>query len=594
MRLPPWEYLFPPFTPHKFPDLFTPIWVASLVLLVVLVVLYNVRTRALHRHAPYLDMWEWLLWTGITCSACCSSRAVFAFDFIVLLVILVVGLAVMVWVRFRALPAAVRGVRAAARAAALLHHDEVRPARGDDPAEDRPPGEAPPLRRGSTRCRSRSAGSGSATAGRTGRPARSGSAARSSTATPAASITELAFARGGRIEPHSNPNTTWFIVIEGGGWSLVGDERLRVAAGEAVLWPAGRHPRRLDRLRPHAGVRRRVRRRRRRGVRAGSRGRRPWRSAGAAHARRAARARSAGPDRSRCPTRRPASPTDRAAGYPRSVRDRHPAAAAPSGGHAISTRGWTACCAAFGGQSHRPRTVRVRAAAIRALASSRPIRRTARASRSTGTRSRPPRGSTAPHWPRTLSGPRSDRSTRHAEHGAELAEDPGGRAPDVEPVDPVAAVAERPVAIVRSTISIGAPAGTRRPAASGSGRPRPGRRVRTGARSAIATTGVMRKSLTGMKTSSSAPTTRTPAAPASRPISSPASRSAVAAGSGVAGSALPPGKLTSPLWWPSYAAPLGQDDPRASPAVVREDEDEHGGRPGRRRSARGAAGGARP
>ena len=51
-------------------------------------------------------------------------------------------------------------------------------------------------------------------------------------------ITELAFARGARIEPHANPNTTWFIVIEGGGWVGVGDERTRIAAGEAVLWPA--------------------------------------------------------------------------------------------------------------------------------------------------------------------------------------------------------------------------------------------------------------------------------------------------------------------------------------------------------------------
>ena len=51
-------------------------------------------------------------------------------------------------------------------------------------------------------------------------------------------ITELAFARDARIEPHSNPNTTWLIVIEGGGWVGVGDERTRVAAGEAVLWPA--------------------------------------------------------------------------------------------------------------------------------------------------------------------------------------------------------------------------------------------------------------------------------------------------------------------------------------------------------------------
>jgi quercetin dioxygenase-like cupin family protein len=52
-------------------------------------------------------------------------------------------------------------------------------------------------------------------------------------------ISELAFGRGGAIEPHSNPNTTWFVVIEGGGYVRVGNEQARVAAGEAVLWPAG-------------------------------------------------------------------------------------------------------------------------------------------------------------------------------------------------------------------------------------------------------------------------------------------------------------------------------------------------------------------
>jgi len=51
-------------------------------------------------------------------------------------------------------------------------------------------------------------------------------------------IAELAFARGARIEPHSNPNTTWFIVVEGGGWVGVEGERTRIAAGEAALWPA--------------------------------------------------------------------------------------------------------------------------------------------------------------------------------------------------------------------------------------------------------------------------------------------------------------------------------------------------------------------
>lgn len=51
-------------------------------------------------------------------------------------------------------------------------------------------------------------------------------------------IAELAFRKGGRIEPHDNPNTTWFVVIEGGGYVLVGEEERLVAAGEAVLWPA--------------------------------------------------------------------------------------------------------------------------------------------------------------------------------------------------------------------------------------------------------------------------------------------------------------------------------------------------------------------
>jgi quercetin dioxygenase-like cupin family protein len=52
------------------------------------------------------------------------------------------------------------------------------------------------------------------------------------------SVSELAFARNARIESHSSPNTTYFIVVEGGGWVGVADEWTRIAAGEAALWPA--------------------------------------------------------------------------------------------------------------------------------------------------------------------------------------------------------------------------------------------------------------------------------------------------------------------------------------------------------------------
>ena len=60
MKLLPWEYFWVGFSPENFPDIFNPIWIASGVLLGALIVVYVLRTRALHRHRLYLDMWEWL------------------------------------------------------------------------------------------------------------------------------------------------------------------------------------------------------------------------------------------------------------------------------------------------------------------------------------------------------------------------------------------------------------------------------------------------------------------------------------------------------------------------------------------------------
>lgn len=104
MTLLPWEYLWLPFSRRLFPDLFDAAWVGSLVLLVVLIVLYNVRTRALHRHRVYTDMWEWLLWTGLITFVLIAMGAVFVFDFAVVLVVAVSGLGTMFWVRFRRYP----------------------------------------------------------------------------------------------------------------------------------------------------------------------------------------------------------------------------------------------------------------------------------------------------------------------------------------------------------------------------------------------------------------------------------------------------------------------------------------------------------
>ncbi len=50
-------------------------------------------------------------------------------------------------------------------------------------------------------------------------------------------IAELAFRAHGSIAAHANPNLTYFVVIEGGGFVQVGEEVARIAAGEAVVWP---------------------------------------------------------------------------------------------------------------------------------------------------------------------------------------------------------------------------------------------------------------------------------------------------------------------------------------------------------------------
>jgi hypothetical protein len=100
----PWEYFWVAFSKANFPDLFDQLWIASGVLLIALIVLYALRTRALHRHKLYLDMWEWLFWAGLITFFLVVVGALFAFDFAVILVILASGVGVMAWARFRRYP----------------------------------------------------------------------------------------------------------------------------------------------------------------------------------------------------------------------------------------------------------------------------------------------------------------------------------------------------------------------------------------------------------------------------------------------------------------------------------------------------------
>jgi hypothetical protein len=105
VKLGPLDYLGRvEFDANNFPDIFVPIWVAAMVLMVGQVVLYNVRGRQLHRHEPLRTMQEWLLWTGLTVFGLVLVATLFRFYFFVILLTLIVGLAVYVWIRFFRFP----------------------------------------------------------------------------------------------------------------------------------------------------------------------------------------------------------------------------------------------------------------------------------------------------------------------------------------------------------------------------------------------------------------------------------------------------------------------------------------------------------
>lgn len=104
MTKPPWEYLFESFSGAKFPDLFPATWIASLVLLGALILLYNLRTRAFRHHPPYLEMWEWLLWSGLILFSLLLVFSVFVWDFLFVVVTMIGGAAVLIWIRFVKFP----------------------------------------------------------------------------------------------------------------------------------------------------------------------------------------------------------------------------------------------------------------------------------------------------------------------------------------------------------------------------------------------------------------------------------------------------------------------------------------------------------
>ena len=154
---------------------------------------------------------------------------------------------------------------------------------------------------------------------------------------------------------------------------------------------------------------------------------------------------------------------------------------------------------------------------------------------------RPPR-LTAAERPRPVRPPRASRTT------PELAQDARRRAPDRQPVDGIGAERSGQSRTVRSTISIGASGRNRCDRRRRrSGRPRPATRPATAPGGDGDDRGHREVADRDPEPFEAARRPGRRRRSASRATSSAASRRAVAARSASSGSALPPGKLTSPL-----------------------------------------------
>jgi len=97
----PLDYIYPgvAFNSKNFPDLWVPIMVAAGVFLVGTIILYNVRSRQLHRFEPLRTLQEWLLWTGLIVFGLILVEGIFAFYFLFVLITIIVGCATFLWIR---------------------------------------------------------------------------------------------------------------------------------------------------------------------------------------------------------------------------------------------------------------------------------------------------------------------------------------------------------------------------------------------------------------------------------------------------------------------------------------------------------------
>jgi hypothetical protein len=122
-----------PFTPTNYPDLFTWMWVAGLVIAIGAIVVYNLAQRRYRRYPELLALHEWVFWPIIVTWGITPLLVVIGVPLILQLIIVLSGMAIAAYAVFVRFPP-----RVAAANDEIRRRRYVPPPRRDERSRPKP------------------------------------------------------------------------------------------------------------------------------------------------------------------------------------------------------------------------------------------------------------------------------------------------------------------------------------------------------------------------------------------------------------------------------------------------------------------------
>jgi hypothetical protein len=96
--------LFDPFTPLNFPNLFTMIWVGSLLIVAGGILVYNLAQRRYRRYPAILALHEWVFWSIVLSFGITPLLAVVHVPLLLILLVLLPGMGIAAYAVFMRFP----------------------------------------------------------------------------------------------------------------------------------------------------------------------------------------------------------------------------------------------------------------------------------------------------------------------------------------------------------------------------------------------------------------------------------------------------------------------------------------------------------